>query len=32
MAGTGLMLFGYLVAHMLGNLQLFGGPAGTPGP
>ena len=28
MAVTGLMLFGYVVAHMLGNLQLFGGPAG----
>lgn len=28
MAVTGLLLFGYLVAHMLGNLQLFGGPTG----
>jgi succinate dehydrogenase / fumarate reductase cytochrome b subunit len=27
MAVTGLVLFGYLIAHMLGNLQIFLGPA-----
>src|SRR6266403_3233444 len=27
MAVTGLILFGFLVAHMLGNLQIFLGPA-----
>ncbi len=27
MAVTGLILFGYLIAHMLGNLQIFLGPA-----
>ena len=27
MAVTGLLLFGFLVAHMLGNLQIFLGPA-----
>ena len=27
MAVTGLMLFGFLIAHMLGNLQIFLGPA-----
>jgi len=27
MAVTGLVLFGYLIAHMLGNLQFFLGPA-----
>lgn len=26
MAGTGLALFGFVVAHMLGNLQVFAGP------
>src|SRR5215831_2326374 len=26
MAVTGLILFGYLIAHMLGNLQIFLGP------
>src|SRR5437867_7227888 len=26
MAVTGLVLFGFLVAHMLGNLQIFLGP------
>ena len=35
MAVTGLVLFGFLVAHMLGNLQIFLGPAvmkGIPTP
>src|SRR5436309_11971557 len=27
MAVTGLVLFGFLIAHMLGNLQIFLGPA-----
>src|ERR1043166_9464784 len=27
MAVTGLILFGFLIAHMLGNLQIFLGPA-----
>jgi succinate dehydrogenase / fumarate reductase, cytochrome b subunit len=27
MAVTGLLLFGFLIAHMLGNLQIFLGPA-----
>src|SRR5437016_14259143 len=27
MALTGLLLFGFLIAHMLGNLQIFLGPA-----
>jgi len=27
MALTGLVLFGFLIAHMLGNLQIFLGPA-----
>ena len=27
MAVTGLLLFGFLIAHMLGNLQIFIGPA-----
>ena len=27
MAITGLLLFGFVVAHLLGNLQLLGGPA-----
>src|SRR5437867_6114821 len=27
MAGTGLILFGFLIAHMLGNLQIFLGRA-----
>jgi succinate dehydrogenase cytochrome b subunit len=27
MAVTGLILFGYLIAHMLGNLQIYLGPA-----
>src|SRR4029077_7713906 len=27
MAVTGLLLFGYLIAHMLGNLQIFLGAA-----
>src|SRR5437870_1247503 len=27
MALTGLILFGFLIAHMLGNLQIFLGPA-----
>lgn len=26
MAVTGLVLFGYVVAHLLGNLQIYGGP------
>jgi succinate dehydrogenase / fumarate reductase cytochrome b subunit len=26
MAVTGLMLFGFVVAHMVGNLQVYGGP------
>src|SRR5436305_1243205 len=26
MAGTGVILFGYVLAHMLGNLQIFEGP------
>ena len=27
MAGTGFMLFGFVFGHMLGNLQLYAGPA-----
>src|SRR2546422_8318373 len=27
MALTGMVLFGFLIAHMLGNLQIFLGPA-----
>ena len=26
MALTGVILFGYVVAHLLGNLQIFGDP------
>ena len=26
MATTGLLLFGFLIAHLLGNLQVFAGP------
>jgi succinate dehydrogenase / fumarate reductase cytochrome b subunit len=26
MAATGMLLFGYLIAHLLGNLQVFAGP------
>ncbi|MBM4014877.1 MAG: succinate dehydrogenase cytochrome b subunit [Planctomycetes bacterium] len=26
MASTGLLLFGFLIAHLLGNLQMFAGP------
>ena len=26
MAATGLMLFGFVIVHMIGNLQFFGGP------
>ncbi len=29
MAITGFILFGFLVVHMLGNLQIFGGPEGS---
>jgi succinate dehydrogenase / fumarate reductase cytochrome b subunit len=31
MAATGIILFGYLLAHMLGNLQIFAGPAAING-
>ena len=26
MAGTGVLLFGFVVAHLVGNLQVFGPP------